>query len=414
MDIAILLLLTSIAGFYMAWNIGANDVANSMGTSVGSRVLTVRQAVFLASMLTVIGAILVGKHVTETIRKGIIDPTAFAGNPEIFVYGMFSVIISAGVWVTIATKMRLPVSTTHSIVGAIIGFGLISSGLSVVNYSKLLGITLSWVISPIAGGVVAFILFNIIKNSVLDSEHPFDSAKKVLPLMVSMVFMVLSFSVLYTGFHMSLEGIEILTIVVLVSLFFGLISRALLRYYHKPGKDPYFQVEDLFGYLQVLSACCVAFAHGSNDVANAIGPIAAVYHVTEGIANGFTSGILQQSVQVPIWMLAFGGVGIAVGISTWGYRVMETIGERITEITPTRGFVAEFSTASTVLFCSLLGLPISTSHVVVGSVIGVGFAGGINALNLNVVKNIIISWLATIPSAALLTMVIFEVLIHIL
>ncbi|OYT55007.1 MAG: phosphate permease [Candidatus Altiarchaeales archaeon ex4484_2] len=414
MDIAIPLLLTSIAGFYMAWNIGANDVANSMGTSVGSKVLTVKQAVFLASILTIIGAVLVGNHVTETIRKGIIDPTAFAGNPEVFVYGMFSVIISAGVWVTISTKMRLPVSTTHSIVGAIIGFGLISSGLSVVNYPKLLGIILSWVISPITGGVIAFILFNMIKNSVLDSEHPFDSAKKVFPLMVSMVFMVLSFAVLYSGCHMNLGGIDILTIVVLVSLFAGLTSMVLLGYYHKSGKDPYYQVEDLFGYLQVLSACCVAFAHGSNDVANAIGPVAAIYHVTEGIANGLTSGILQQSVPVPLWMLAFGGVGIAVGISTWGHRVMETIGERITEITPTRGFAAEFSTAATVLGCSLLGLPISTSHVVVGSVIGVGFAGGINALNLNVVKNIIISWLATIPSAALLTMVIYEILTHVL
>ncbi len=414
MDTAILLLLTSIAGFYMAWNIGANDVANSMGTSIGSRVLTVKQAVFFASILNIIGAILVGNHVTETIRKGIINPTAFTGNPEVFVYGMFSVIISAGVWVTIATKMRLPISTTHSIVGAVIGFGLISSGLSVVNYSRLLSITLSWVVSPITGGLIAFILFNLIKNSVLDSKHPFDSAKKVFPFMVSMVFMVLSFAILYNGVHMSLGGMEMLAIVVLVSLFAGLASRVLLGYYHRVGRDPYYAAENLFGYLQVLSACCVAFAHGSNDVANAIGPVAAVYHVTEGIANGLTSGILQHSVSVPLWMLAFGGMGIAVGITTWGHRVMETIGERITEITPTRGFAAEFSTATTVLGCSLLGLPISTSHVVVGSVIGVGFARGINALNLNVVRNIIISWIATIPSAALFTMVIYEVLIHIL
>ncbi len=414
MEATILLILTSIAGFYMAWNIGANDVANSMGTSVGSRVITVKQAVILAAILNILGAVLVGSHVTNTVRKGIIDPLAYEGNPELFVYGMFSAILAAGLWVSIATYLRLPVSTTHSVVGALVGFGLISAGFSVIKYSKLASIVLSWVVSPLVGGFMAFILFTLISRVILKSDKPFESAKKMFPFIVALVFIVLALAVLIKGMHVEFDNLELLITVIIVGAVAGLISKLLLRFYERPDKDPYHSVENLFGYLQVLSACCVAFAAGANDVANAIGPLAAVFHVVYGLTAGVTEGLLQQPVEVPIWMLALGGIGIAVGIATWGYRVMTTIGEGITEITPTRGFTAEFSGATTVLACSLMGLPISTSHVIVGCVIGVGFARGITALNLGVVRNIVTSWLVTLPVAALFTMIIYQLLLHIL
>lgn len=394
----------------MAWNIGANDVANSMGTSVGSGVITVRRAVFLAAILNILGAVLVGTHVTQVISKGIVDPAVFSKDPTVFVYGMFASILSAGIWVTVATHMRLPVSTTHSVVGAIIGFGFISSGISVINFSKLSAIILGWIVSPVAGALTAFILFTIVKILVLDTDNPFKSAKKIFPFMVSLVFIVLTSAILYKGLHWDLGGWEILIIIALIGILAGLLSRLLLGYYHKPEMDHYYPVENLFGYLQILSACCVAFAHGSNDVANAIGPVAAVFQVVDGLANGISRGMLQQTVEAPVWLLALGGVGIALGIATWGYKVMSTIGGRITEVTPTRGFAAEFGTAITVLACSLWGLPVSTSHVIVGSVVGVGFARGISALNTDVIRSIIAAWLITIPAAAMLTMVIFEII----
>jgi len=235
-----------------------------------------------------------------------------------------------------------------------------------------------------------------------------------LPFIVSLVFIVLASATLYKGLHCNISGLEILAIIALIGISAGIISRFLLHYYHKPEMNHYYPVENLFGYLQILSACCVAFAHGSNDVANAIGPVAAVCHIANSILKGVTTGCLQHSIEVPIWMLVFGGFGIALGISTWGYKVMSTIGGKITEITPTRGFAAEFSTATTVLTCSLLGLPVSTSHVIVGSVIGVGLARGIPALNIDVIKNIIAAWAITIPCTAILTMVIFELILFIL
>ncbi len=384
----------------MAWNIGANDVANSMGTSVGSGVLSIRNAVIVASLLNISGAVLVGSHVTDTIRKGIVSPEAFSSNPEVFAYGAFAALLGAGLWITIATHLQLPISTTHSIVGAIVGFGLIYAGFSVINLQKLFFIILSWIISPIAGAILSFIIFKEIDKYVLDTDTPFESAERVFHYIVFIVFFVLSISIFYKGLRLKLGILDVICISLVIGLIAGIIGNILIKRYKLRVTDQYAAVEKVFGKLQIISACCVAFAHGSNDVANAIGPVAAILSIIE-------THTFKPEVHVPFELLLLGGIGIAIGILTWGYKVMETIGKKITEITPTRGFAAEFGAAATVLACSKMGLPISTSHTLVGSVIGVGFARGITALNLNVVKNIVVSWIVTIPFAALFTMVIY-------
>lgn len=393
-----------VVGFYVAWNIGSNDLANAMGTSVGSKALTIRNAIILAALLNLFGAVLVGTHVTETIQKDIVDVNSYEHIPKVFMYGVFAALLAAGICVSLATHFHLPVSTTHAVVGAMVGFGLITIGISVINLSTLRNIVLSWIISPITGGILAFLIFTWIKRSILDSDEPFESTKRILPCMVFIVFVVLALSLVYKGLEnlgLNFSILQALGTAILVGISAGLITHLLLRGYKPPDEDHYVPVEKLFAHLQVLSACYVAFAHGANDVANAVGPVAAVLHVAE------YGTVPLMHVQVPIMLLFLGGVAIAVGC--WGgHKVMETIGERITEITPTRGFSAEFGAATTVLICSKLGLPISTTHVLVGSVIGVGMARGITALNLEMIKNILVAWLVTIPLSALLTMIIYS------
>ncbi len=337
MEITFFVLAALAVGFYMAWNIGANDVANSMGTSVGSKAITLRQAVLIAGIFELLGAVFFGKHVTDTVRKGIVDPTSIP-DASVVALGAFAALFSAGIWLTIATWKRMPVSTTHSIVGAMAGFGIAAGGFGIVNWDKMGQIAASWVISPLAGAAVAFILFSSMRR-----------------------FM---------------------------------IARC-------PDEK---KLERVFAYFQLMTASFVAFAHGSNDVANAIGPIAAAITYSQGNAE------IASTVAVPSWLFVFGGVGIVIGLATWGYRVIGTIGERVTEITPTRGFCAEFATASVVLANSQLGIPISTTHVLVGSVIGVGMARGIKALNLRIIGDIMKSWLATVPIAAVISAVMFKVL----
>ena len=337
MEISFFTVAALLAGLYMAWNIGANDLANSMGTSVGSKAVTLRQAILISGSMVLLGSLVFGSPVTETIRKGIVPPQAI-GDPHLIAIGAFSAVIAAGIWVSLATWKKLPVSTTHSIVGAMMGFGLIASGLTGVNWGVLLKIVASWVISPLAGGVTAFIIFSFIRNFILRRVRDLD------------------------------------------------------------------RTERIFAYSQVLSASYIAFALGSNDVANAIGPVAAA------LTYGVGGAPLGAYIAVPKWLFFIGGMGIVLGISTWGYRVIETIGMRVTEITPSRGFSAEFSTASIVLANTYLGMPISTTHTLVGSVIGVGVARGIKSLNLAIIRDIILSWLVTVPITAIISAVIFWII----
>ena len=405
-----LLVVALAAGTYMAWNIGANDVANAMGTSVGSHAVSLKQAVLLAAVFEFAGAFLVGAHVTDTVRKGIVSPTIFAGNTSLFVLGMMAALLASGIWLNLATAFGLPVSTTHSIVGSIVGFGLLVGGMSAINWGRLGSVVASWFISPVVGGIIAFITFTFIKRTVLAAWNPVRAARRVVPVLIFPVAMVLVLSMLFKGLknlHLDIPFTESLIIALIAGVLAFLVMKFILarKYAIRPRrrKAAFDQVEGIFRYLQIGTACYVAFAHGANDVANAIGPFAAIVSV-------FHHGNLEMNVGVPIWVLGLGGIGIVIGLGTWGYKVIETVGKKITSITPSRGFSAEFATATTVLACSKLGLPVSTSHTLVGSVIGVGMAKGMAAINLRVIRNIVNSWLITIPATALLTIVLFLML----
>lgn len=396
-----------VAGLYMAWNIGANDVANAMGTSVGSKAVTLKKALIIAAIFEFSGAFFVGSHVTSTISKGIVDPMLFKSNPNLFILGMLAALISAGVWVQLATYLGLPVSTTHSIVGAVVGFGIVSKGLSAIEWGKMISIVLSWIVSPIAGGLLSFLLFKWITKNILATEYPARATRKYGPYLISMVVFIISLSVVYKGLKLHLPFYKALLLSLAISAVVGLLSKVFLfsgaKRSDKSIRERLYETEEIFKYLQVSTACYMAFAHGANDVANATGPMA-------GIITTMSKGVVVAKAYVPDWVLALGGIGIVIGLATWGYKVIETIGKKITDITPSRGFCAEFGCATTVLVCSKLGLPISTTHTLVGSVIGVGFARGIGALNMKTVKQIINSWIITVPFTAGLCVFIYAIL----
>lgn len=400
--------ITVAIAFYVAWSIGANDVANSMGTSVGSKAISIKQAILIAGIFEFAGAVLIGVHVTKTIQNGIVDASLFSADPFIYVYGMLATLFAAAIWISVATYLSLPISTSQSIVGALIGFGFIAVGPSAIKWGKITSICGSWIISPIAGMLLAFFIFYIIKKVIFDTEKPFESTKRSIPFFTFALFSLILFSFFKSLEHTNFSqpsSAMVLGITLTVSVFAAVLSFVFVRRYEpgnlKTDKDTYVAIEHVFIYLQVITACFVAFAHGSNDVANAIGPLAA-------ITNILNSGTIESIIGVPVWLIVLGGVGIIVGLATWGYKVIGTIGEKITEITPTRGFSAEFSTAMVVLGCSRMGLPVSTSQVLVGSVIGIGFAKGIVAVDLKVIKRIMGCWIITVPASAVTAAIIFK------
>ncbi len=390
----------------MAWSIGANDVANAMGTSVGSGALTIRQAIVVAAILEFGGALLAGGHVTDTVRKGMLDMDLVALHPELLLYGMLASLAAAGTLLLTATFFGLPVSTTHSIVGAIVGFGAVGLGVDAVEWGKVAEILVSWATSPLLGGILAFLIFNLIRGIILDREDPMESARRYGPLFFFYVFFVIGMVTLFKGLKnlkLDFDFPEALALSAALGAVGAVLGWLFIRRVRidPGGSDQKFRnVERVFVVLNILTACAVAFAHGSNDVANAIGPLAAVVHVAN------EADVRSQS-PVALWMLGLGGLGIVLGLATWGYRVMETIGTKITQLTPSRGFAAQLSAATTIAFASQLGIPVSTSHILVGSVLGVGLARGIGALDLRVVGKIVISWVATLPIAAALSVFFF-------
>jgi PiT family inorganic phosphate transporter len=407
--IELALILGGVLALYMAWAIGANDVANAMGTSVGSGALTIMGAIVVAGLLEFSGAFLAGGHVTNTVRKGMLDAVLVEQNPDLVLYGMLAALASAGTLLIVATRFGLPVSTTHSIVGAIVGFGSVGLGVDAVAWGKVAQIVASWVTSPLIGGVLAFLIFGLIRNRVLDREKPIEELARIGPFFFFYVFFIIGLVTLFKGLkNLNLD----LDLPQAVAASFGLgvvgaiigfivMRRASRRAGEQlEGGQQFRHVERVFVVLQIMTACAVAFAHGSNDVANAIGPLAAVHSIV-------TTGAAGAKASVEPWMLALGGFGIIVGLATWGYRVMETIGTKITELTPSRGFAAELAAATTIVLASRLGIPVSTTHILVGSVLGVGLARGIGALDLRVVGSIFVSWIATVPLAALLSVFFF-------
>lgn len=464
----VLIILILTAGLYMSWSIGANDVANAMGTSVGSGALTLKQAVVVAAILEFSGAFFFGSHVSKTVQSGIINADIFAPNPLILVYGMLAALIAAGAWLQAASYYGWPVSTTHTIVGSLVGFGFIVGGVSAIYWDHVAFIISSWILSPILGGILGYYLFTLLRKQIFYNSDPIKAAKKLTPFLVFFVFLVLATILIFEGvdnLHWNINVTEKMIIILAIAVLASIISYfAVKRIEHSPDAIPlpaiygpdvitalekagkhlkrvqavtsgevqyhaaflmqeiedlnrsiqktaeveithieYQKVERIFGYLQIMSACLMAFAHGANDVANAIGPLSASISI-------LMTGAIPISTAVPTWALALGGFGIVIGLATWGWRVIETIGRKITELTPTRGFAAEFGAATTIVLASRLGLPISTTHTLVGAVIGVGFARGIGALNLATTRDIVISWVVTVPAGACLTIIIFYVI----
>ena len=404
----IFLVLAILFGLYMTWGIGANDVANAMGTSVGSGAITVKQAIVIAAIFEFAGAFLAGGKVTSTIRKGIIDPTPIVGSPEILVYGMLAALLAAAIWLMVATTRGWPVSTTHSIVGAIVGFAIAGIGMDAVKWDKIGQIAASWVVSPLIGGVVALLLMLSIRKLILNADNPFASAKRWGPVYVFLVGWIVSLVTLFKGLkHLDLhlttpQSFMAATVIGVLVALVGkwMISR--VKVDTAADKSFHFaSVERVFTPMMIFTACAMAFAHGSNDVANGIGPMAAVVSIIQ------SGGEVAQKASTPLWILLVGGLGIVVGLATMGYRVMQTIGTRITELTPTRGFCATLAAASTVVLASKTGLPVSTTHIAVGAVMGVGLARGIGALDLRVIGNIVISWVVTLPAGAILAALFF-------
>ena len=398
-----ILIVGYIFGFYMAWNIGANDVANSMAPAVGSKAITLRQAVFIASILNVLGATFIGSHVTDTIRKGIVS-TDILHDPHIALVGALSALLAAALWVSFATWRSLPVSTTHSIVGAMIGYGIMAGGFSVINWGKLGGVVLSWVISPVLSLVIAFVMFKIIIRLIISKKDSFLRALKLSPYFIGLTFFIVVLSFLFKtplGKKLSIDTSNALVIAIVLAGICGFMGMALLRRFVKSNGVN--GAEEIFRHIQIGTACYVALAQGANDVANAIGPLAVIYFLVK-------TGSVGAKVPVPFFLLFFGGIGIACGISMAGYRVMETLGRKITTLSNTRGFSVAFAAATTVLVASKMGLPVSTTHAAVGGVLGVGLARGIEAVNLGIVYRIIVYWVLTVPAAAITSMLIFKVL----
>jgi PiT family inorganic phosphate transporter len=394
----------------MAWGIGANDVANAMATSIGSGALTIKQALIVAAVFEFAGAVLAGGEVTSTIRSGIVDSTLVVDQPQLLVYGMLAALLAAGTWLLAASRMGWPVSTTHSIVGAIVGFAVVALGVDSVAWNQVGTIVASWVISPVTAGVIAYFVFSSIQWLILQRADPLERARRYAPLYVFVTVALISLVTMLKGLtHVgsNLETWQAYSIAVSTGAVVALIGRWFIMRIKVDKKAErrfhFATVERVFGVLMVITACSMAFAHGSNDVANAIGPVAAVVSVA-------SSGVVGQQAPVSIWILILGGLGIVVGLATFGRHVIATVGAKITALTPTRGFSAELAAAFTIVLASGTGLPVSTTHTLVGAVLGVGMARGISAINLAVVGRIFVSWIVTIPAGAGLSILFFYLL----
>jgi PiT family inorganic phosphate transporter len=401
--------LAAVFGVFMAWGIGANDVANAMATSVGSKALTIRQAIMVAAVFEFLGAVLAGGGVTSTIRRGIVEPELLADSPELLIYGMLSALLAAGTWLLIASRKGWPVSTTHSIVGAIIGFAAVGIGVEAVQWAKVTTIVASWVVSPVMAGVIAFLIYMSVHYLILNHDDPLARARRFVPVYIflaafSITLVTILKGLTHVGLDFSMQFSYLLasSIAITIAVIGGIAIRRI-----KPdpaaGKDQDFlTVERVFAVLMVVTACSMAFAHGSNDVANAIGPLAAVVSVAQ-------TGVVGASAALPVWILVLGGTGIVIGLATYGVNVIATVGKKITELTPSRGFAAELAAATTIVIASGTGLPVSTTHTLVGAVLGVGIARGIEAIDLGVVGRVFLSWVVTIPAGAVLAIVFFYV-----
>ena len=401
--IPLILISSAMLGFFTAYGVGANDVANAMGTSVGSKVLTIKQAVLVAAVFEFLGAFLAGGGVTQTIRKGVIDPALFDGNLEILIYGMISALFAAGTWLLVASLRGWPVSTTHTIVGAIVGFGIYALGINEINWTVVGNIGLSWITSPLSSALVAGLFYYICKTYIIDNDSRFKG------LIIRMYIFLAGFAIALITVTKGLKNIfkqqELFVSFqesVFISAIAALIFTFIFYYFSKAKLKQSVNSESQFAYLMIFTSCAVAFAHGSNDVANAIGPLAAINQATNQLLNQ------PYTLETPLWILFLGATGIVIGLATLGYRVMKTIGENIVKLTPSKGFSAQLAAALTVVIASQLDMPVSTTHTLVGAVIGIGLVEGASAINFNSVRTIVLSWVVTLPAGALLSIAFLE------
>ncbi|MGI9265667.1 MAG: inorganic phosphate transporter [Gammaproteobacteria bacterium] len=402
--------LAALFGVFMAWGIGANDVANAMATSVGAKALTIKQAIMVAAIFEFAGAVLAGGEVTSTIRKGIVDASLMSDSPDLLIYGMLSALLAAGIWLFVASHKGWPVSTTHSIVGAIVGFAAVGIGMEAVHWGKVGTIVMSWVISPLTAGLISFLIFRSVQKLILEKEDPLPRAKRYVPIYMFLAGFNITLVTIFKGLKhvgLQLSTIEAYVAATLIGVGIAAVGKIAINRIEVDKKAEknfhYHTVERVFGVLMVITACGMAFAHGSNDVANAIGPVAAVVSTA-------ASGVVGQKAAIPIWVLFLGGVGIVIGLATFGRRVIATVGEKITHLTPSRGFAAELAAATTIVVASGTGIPISTTHTLVGAILGVGMARGIASIDLAIVGRIMLSWVITIPAGAILSIFFFLIM----
>lgn len=404
--------LTAILAFYLASNLGANDVANAMGTSVGSKAVTLRQAIVIAGILEFTGAVLFGHGVSSTLATEVANPELFVDMPQLLMLGMIAVLLSCGLWLQIATSRGWPVSSSHAVVGAIAGFSWVAAGFGAVDWSNIRMISLAWVVTPLVSGIIAVGFYTVVRYSILDRPNPIVQLREWIPWLSTTLFSVFGIIVLPTLFNqpffaaLPLPSHDLpLATGAIAAVALTIISwRQLARFTDIPNaqESPFSNpVERLLGRFQVLSACFVAFAHGSNDVGNAIAPLAAIAYILR------TGSVPLTGFNVPLWILILGGAGIVFGLAIWGKNVIATIGENIIPLQPSSGFCAELATATTILMASRLGIPVSTSHALVGAVVGIGLIQDWKKVRLETVQGIALAWIITLPVAAGLGALIF-------
>ena len=404
------IILAAVFGGFMAWGIGANDVANAMATSVGSKAITIKQAIIIAAIFEFAGAVLAGGEVTSTIRKGIIDSSSIENTPELLIYGMLASLLAAGCWLLLASRKGWPVSTTHSIVGAVVGFAAVGIGTEAIKWGKVGDIVLSWIVTPVIAGFLAFLIFQTVHHLILKQKDPLAKAKRYVPVYMFITAFVLTLVTIKKGLkHVGLdlsdaEAYSYAALSGLVVSLIGALFVSKIKGDKKKDKEFHFYtVERVFAVLMVITASGLAFAHGSNDVANAVGPVAAIVSTAH-------TGIVAAKSGMQTWILLLGGIGIVIGLATFGVRVIRTVGQKITHLTPSRGFAAELAASTTIVVASGTGMPISTTQTLVGAVLGVGMARGISAIDLKVLRNIFASWVITIPAGASLSIIFFYIL----
>ncbi|WP_236097170.1 inorganic phosphate transporter [Dolichospermum planctonicum] len=405
-----ILVIVALLAFYMAWNLGANDVANAMGTSVGSKAITLRQAIIMAGVLEFLGAVLFGQEVTSTLGTKIADPALFATTPQTLVMGMISVLLSGGIWLQVATSRGLPVSSSHAIVGAIAGFSWVSLGIEAIDWSSVGLITIGWILTPIISGAISAGLYGLIRHWIFNQLHPLSQLQEWTPWLSTLLLSIFGVIVLPTitqPFSQFLLTERKLNIpphdITLFITGMAAIALTLISWRELANSQIDNQIQGLFAKFQVISACFVAFAHGSNDVGNAIAPLAVIYYINQ------QGKVPNDQLTIPLWILLLGAVGIVAGLAVWGEKVITTIGKNIISLEPSSGFCAELATAMTILLASRLGLPVSTSHALVGGVVGIGLVQNLQAIKLSTIQNIAAAWLITVPISAAMSAIIFTI-----